>query len=57
MKKLTDEQALEFETLSELLLKFLNDNCHPHCKIIISPTSSELVEGQVVLNTNKFLKD
>lgn len=42
---LTDQQRAEFETLSRQLIKWLNDNCHPHHTIIITPTNAELLEG------------
>lgn len=54
MDKETQEK---FEQLSRQLIKWLNDNCHPHTKIIIDSTSAELVEGITAHYTEDFLKD
>lgn len=42
---LTEEQQAEFEALTRPLLKFLNDNCHPHVSVIVTTTTAELLEG------------
>ena len=47
----------EFKQLSEKLIKFLNDNFHPHTHIIITPTGAELSEGLVAINTMEYVKD
>ena len=39
------DQCIEFETLARPLIKWLNDHCHPHHTIIITPTNAELLEG------------
>ncbi len=54
---LSDEQQKEFEALSRPLIKFLNDHCNPHTKIIIDTTSAELNEGCLSLETLDYLKD
>ncbi|MDO9536087.1 MAG: hypothetical protein Q7J85_12345 [Bacillota bacterium] len=41
----TKEQIDEFEALARPLMKFLNDNCHPHVSVIVTPTNGELLEG------------
>lgn len=41
----TPEQQAEFEALARPLLKFLNDNCHPHVSVIVTTTTAELLEG------------
>ena len=38
----------EIETLREAalpLMQWLNDNCHPHCTVIVDSERIELVEG------------
>jgi len=50
---LTDEQRKEFEELARPMLKFLNDNCHPHVMAMITPVSAELTE--CVCSTGKIL--
>jgi len=42
---LKKSQREEFETVSKPLIKWLNENCHPHVSVIITTTSSELLEG------------
>jgi len=47
----------EFEALSKPLIKYLNDNHHPHATIIIDTTHAELVEGIMVTETDEYIKD
>ena len=47
----------DFEKAVEPAIKWLNENVNPHNYIIISPTSAELVEGQKMTRTYKFIKD
>jgi hypothetical protein len=54
---ITDEQRKEFDAVAKPLIKWLNDNCHPHCSIIITTTHAELVEGVNVLYTEEYIKD
>ena len=39
------------------LIKYLNDNCYPHCTAIVDQTSVELVEGVSKTFTDEFIKD
>lgn len=39
-------QPKTFEQVVIPVIKFMNDNHHPHCKVIIDNSSAELVEGQ-----------
>ena len=52
-----EEKIKEFMAHSEPLIKWLNDNCHPHTTIIIDPTSAQVFEGSIVYSTDKYLKD
>jgi len=54
---MTNEKQLEFNTLSALLIEFLNDNYDPHTKIIITTTSSEIVNGVNMFVSEDFIKD
>lgn len=47
----------EFFALAKPLIKHLNDHYHPHHKIIITPTSAEILEGGCSVSTNEFVKD
>lgn len=55
--KLTKKQIEEFEGISKPMIKWLNDNCHPHVTIIVDNSSSELVEGITSLVTQEFIND
>jgi hypothetical protein len=39
------------------LIKWLNKNGHPHCKIIVTTDSAELKEGVAIVKTEEFIKD
>lgn len=52
----TNERA-EFELLAKPLIKWLNENKNPHAAIIITPTSAEVLTGEIGLETNEFLVD
>lgn len=49
----TKEQTAEFEKVARPMIKFLNDNCHPHVSVIVTPTNAELLEG--VCSTGEIL--
>jgi hypothetical protein len=42
---LTEKQRVEFQQTARPMMKWLNDNCHPHVDVIISPISARLLEG------------
>ena len=49
----------ELEELLEAakpLIKYLNDNHHPHCMVIVGCNSAELVEGVSRVITDEFLE-
>lgn len=48
------EQMLE---LSKPLIKWLNENCHPHCEIKIQSDSVEILEGFARVPVKEFIKD
>jgi hypothetical protein len=54
---ITEKNRKIFEELSEPLVKFLNDTCHPHVTIIITQTSIELLEGICASPITKYVKD
>lgn len=35
----------DFLEAAKPLIKYLNDNHHPHCSVIVTQTSAELLEG------------
>lgn len=47
----------EFELLAKPLIKFINDNYHPHCIIVIDSMSAQIFSGEMVITTKEFLND
>ncbi len=54
---LNTAQRKEFEQVSRLLIKFLNNNCHPHVTVVVNTTRAELSEGICTFVTDAYLKD
>lgn len=54
---LTEAQKNEFEEVTRPVIKWLNDNCHPHHNVIVSPTHAELSEGVCAVSTHDYVKD
>jgi hypothetical protein len=53
----TEEKRKQFEELARPLIKHLCENYHPHVTIIITPTSAELLEGEMAFSTDDYLRD
>ena len=53
-REITQENLLN---AAKPLLKLLNDGCHPHCKVIVTQNTVELVKGVIGAGTNQFLRD
>jgi len=52
LQALIDTRKLRFAGLREVampLMQWLNDNCHPHCTVIVDSERAELMEGQTVV--------
>jgi hypothetical protein len=54
---LSDLQRAELLDAAKPLIKWLNDNCHPHCTAIVGPGDVELTEGICHEKTDEFIKD
>lgn len=54
---LTEEQHAQLLEAAKPLMKFLNENAHPHTKVIVEVDSAELVEGVSFVSTIEFIKD
>lgn len=52
-----NEKQQSFEEAAKPLIKWLNENANPHSKVIVDSTSAELVSGEMIINTQEFLKD
>lgn len=55
--KLNFEQEADFAHIASQMIKWLNDNCHPHVKVIIDVTRAELVSGEMVHIDETHIKD
>lgn len=55
--KLTTTQLIELREAAKPLLKWMNENSHPHIKAIVEPNGLELVEGLTSVHTEEFVKD
>lgn len=54
---LNRQKAEEFEELTRPLIKWLNENCHPHVTAIVEPGHAVLVESIFSYPTNDYIKD
>ena len=55
---MTEEQRESFEAVARPLIKWLNDNMHPHAAAIIKPDGAVLYSGEAVVETDDyFLND
>ena len=54
---LTAEQIKQMEEASKPLVKFLNENCNPHTKVIVETDRSEIVSGLAMVKIEEFIKD
>jgi len=51
-----EKQFEEFKEVCKPLVKYLNENHHPHCTIIVTPTWAELVEWLKQCKIHEFVK-
>lgn len=57
MVKTNKEKRPSFIEAANHLIKWLNENCHPHHSVIVTPDSAELLEGQIGHKTDEYIKD
>lgn len=55
--KVTDQQREEFIAVAKPLIKWMNENCHPHTTTIVTCVNAELLEGVCAFHTEEFLRD
>ena len=53
---LTEEQREAFDKAVKPVIKWLNENSHPHTKVVIDAVSAELLESAVYMETFEYLK-
>jgi hypothetical protein len=54
---LNKEQMENFEMVTRPVIKWLNDNCHPHVVAIVDCGRAELAEGIYSFPTTDYIKD
>jgi len=54
---LNKQQRIEFEEASRPLIKWLNENCHPHVIAIIEPNRAQLTESINSVPINDYIQD
>ena len=54
---LTEIQRANMKEAAKPLVKWLNDNCHPHVKVIVDLSGAELLEGLTSVAIEEFWKD
>ena len=54
---LTKEQIENMKKASEPLMKWLNEEGHPHMTAIVTTTDCEIMEGLATHKTFEFVKD
>lgn len=51
------EKTKEFEEVARPVIKWLNENCHPHVTVVIGTSHAELSEGVCAINTMDYVPD
>lgn len=54
--EMSKEKQESFEAVAKPLIKWLAENVHPHHTVIVTSTHAELLEGEIVVETEEFLK-
>ena len=53
--KLTTTQQAELLEAAKPLIRWMNQNCHPHCEVRIDQCNVELLEGIAMARTEEFV--
>jgi len=51
------EKRGSFENAAKPLVKWINENSHPHAQVIVNSVMAELVEGQMLVKIEEFIRD
>lgn len=54
---ITEKQQEEMLEAAKPLIRWLNENCHPHCTARVDQNTVELTEGVACLRTDEFLRN
>jgi hypothetical protein len=52
---ITQHQSEQMLEAAKPLIKWLNENCHPHCAVHVDQRSAELVEAVAMVKTDDYL--
>ena len=55
--ELNEKQLEELKQVTDAVIKWINENCHPHMHIVIDSTSAELHESVSLVLNDQHLKD
>ncbi len=54
---ITKQQQEQMLEAAKPLIKWMNENCHPHCAANVDHNTVELTEGIAMQRTDEFLRD
>ena len=54
---LDKQQREELERVARPLVKWINDNCHPHVVVVVDSTNIELLEGVCSIIIEDYIRD
>lgn len=54
---ITKEQQEQMLEAAKPLIKWLNENCHPHCLALLDQNTVEITEKIATHRTDEFLRD
>lgn len=54
---ITNEQREGMLKAAEPLIEWLNENCHPHCEVLVDQCRVRLTEDVVSGKVDKYLRD
>lgn len=54
---ITEKKHQEMEEAAKPLIKWMNENLHPHTTIIVETNKIELLEGVAFSNITEFIPD
>ena len=54
---ITEKQRKEMLEAAKPLIKWLNENCHPHCQAVVDQIGVLVMEGVAMNRTEEFLKE
>ena len=55
--ELNEKQLEELKQVTAAVIKWINENCHPHTYIIIDTTGAEVLEGVATVLNDEYIRD